>query len=146
MSFFHSFSQPSSSFAYFDNQYSLNEWYEGFFHINETNNDFQIVFEATASKGRISDIAIDDVALLNGADCTGEVTTEAAIEEIGGIYDIQSCENRCSETESEFAKGLIHNVHTNRNIERCDCHPGCINQTTCCFDYDFNCGESKDTF
>lgn len=130
----------STSSAYFDNKKSLNEWIEGFFMINKTGSDFQIVFEARAPKGRITDIAIDDVALLKGADCgLANEVTESITEEPNGIFNIQSCANRCNETESEFTNGLLEYLVNGKYTEKCDCHLGCIDLFTCCPDYQSIC-------
>lgn len=88
------------------------------------------------------------MALLSGTDCGAGAITEAATkEETGGIYDIQSCENRCTETESKFENGLFDALnsdpHRTKPIEVCDCHSDCSNLKTCCPDYPLKCGESK---
>lgn len=63
-----------------------NQWIESLFVVEEQIEDFQIVIEATAGRTRISDIAIDDVALLKGNECMNEqfqATTETVTEEDG---------------------------------------------------------------
>lgn len=119
-----------------------NQWNEAFFQVERQNKDFQIIFEATGSKGPISDIAIDDVALLNGGDCVKllklDVVTE---EENGGIYDIMSCAGRCMETESVRNSGNKTLIQDNRIVEKCDCHPECYDLKTCCLDYVTICGK-----
>lgn len=134
------------SFDYFENQYSSNEWYEGFFHIQPTKVDFQIVFEAIAIGGRICDIAIDDVSLLQGSDCTLSTSTQTPItEESDGIYDLQSCKNRCNETVSAIISALDQFVHDENSnlIERCDCHFDCEFLDTCCPDYQQQCSPCR---
>lgn len=62
-----------------------NQWIESLFVVEEQTEDFQIVIEATAGRTRLSDIAIDDVALLKGQ-CMNEqfqATTESVTEEDG---------------------------------------------------------------
>lgn len=136
------------SFNYFKNEYSSNQWHEAFFPLHPTKVDFQIVFEAIADGGRICDIAIDDVSLLHGSDCSLETTSEAITEESDGIYDIQSCKNRCNETESAIINSLDKFIHDeNYNlIERCDCHFDCDDMDTCCPDYQLQCNTSKNDF
>lgn len=108
--------------------------------------DFQIVFEASVSGGRITDIAIDDVALLNGTECIESATTKAINEEIDGIFDIRSCSNRCSETQSVILGTLnrfMDNDDDHHFVEQCDCHPDCDDIDTCCPDYQLVCSDSS---
>lgn len=97
----------------------------------------------------INDIAIDDVTLLKNEDCITflkpESATEPVNEEIGGIYNIQSCENRCNETQSVRMNDNDNGTVTvdNRIIEKCDCHMGCLDVDTCCPDFKTHCFESK---
>lgn len=126
-----------------------NRWIEGFVEIEPVQSDFQIVIEASGRNGIISDIAIDDVALLQNADCIKflkpESATEPVNEESGGIYNIQSCENRCNETQSVRMSSNDNGTVTedNRIIEKCDCHMGCLDLDTCCPDFKAHCFESK---
>lgn len=119
-----------------------NVWHEGFFQIEPTNNDFQIVIEATSSAGLTSDIAIDDVTLMKNGDCikySQSDTTETTESE--GIFEIQSCTGRCMETESVRENGTETYYKDGHVIERCDCHPECYSTdlNTCCFDYIIKC-------
>lgn len=100
------------------------------------------------AENRITDIAIDDVALLTGVDCMdgGTTTTEweTPSEEPDGIFNIQSCENRCTETKSVFTNGNETIFEDGETIEKCDCHEDCWNFGTCCIDYQLSCLDSKD--
>lgn len=63
-----------------------NQWIESLFVVEGQTEDFQIVIEATAGRTRLSDIAIDDVALLKGNECMNEQfqsTTDSVSEEDG---------------------------------------------------------------
>lgn len=115
-----------------------NQWNEAFFQIEPTNDKFQIIFEATGSNGLISDIAIDDVSLLNGGDCM-QFSKSKATEEIGGVFGTQSCENRCNETESVRISGSTTLNQNGKVIEKCDCHWDCLELDTCCIDYLLKC-------
>lgn len=132
---------------YFEKQNSQgNQWNEEIFHFEPVNGSFQIVFEASGSRAVINDIAIDDVALMKDGNCMKYFTTESVIEETDGIYDIQSCMNRCNETQSIREIGPpVYRVETSEwhLIEKCDCHWDCVNLGTCCFDYKSMCGESE---
>lgn len=96
-----------------------------------------MVFEATGSR-TISDIAIDDVSLYNDGTChagyVAEVITEA-VTESDGIYKMQSCANRCNETQSARNTGNRTIVEMNGIVEVCDCHMDCLDLETCCYDY-----------
>lgn len=129
-------------YALFDVQGSKqNLWLEALFSIEEVEEDFQIVIEALAGRSRLTDIAIDDVALLRGAECFNEAlmtSTDVATEEDGGIYDIQSCSNRCNETQPSTTTDETITVRAHGKtalIEKCDCHAGCEDIKTCCLDY-----------
>lgn len=103
--------------------------------------DFQIVVEAKPSNGIISDIAIDDVALLSGLHCIQFVQNETVFtEEPNGVYDVLSCANRCNETDSKHnATKFRPDMMTGKQVEVCDCHDQCFDLDTCCPDYIDNC-------
>lgn len=104
--------------------------------------DFQIVIEAKPISGNISDIAIDDVALLTGSRCARSAPTETtdATEEPNGVFSVMSCVNRCNETESlHNATTFQTDMMTGKQVEVCDCHDQCDDSETCCLDYNDNC-------
>lgn len=122
-----------------------NRWNEAILHIDGVESEFQMVFEATGSR-TISDIAIDDVSLYNDATChhddAAEAITEAATE-ANGIFQVQSCENRCNETlsvRSAYSNTILTDDHI---IEVCDCHADCVDAETCCYDYLSVCNLGK---
>lgn len=108
------------------------------------NESFQIVFEARGTRSNsIFDIAIDDVALMNGSNCTNN-QTESSVVEDEGIYSIQTCVDRCNEKESTIFNKTLSimqpMVIINRSIyEKCDCHAECVDLDTCCLDYKSIC-------
>lgn len=126
-----------------------NQWIEGFVEVEPVTTEFQIVIEATGRNGIyvINDIAIDDVALLKDGDCMqfvkNETATVSATEESGGIYNIQSCANRCSETQSVRGNGTDTFIEGQTITEKCDCHPECLDLDTCCPDYKSKCFEGN---
>lgn len=104
--------------------------------------DFQIVIEAKPVNGIISDIAIDDVALLSGSHCIQLVQngTDVTTEEPNGVYDVMSCINRCNETSSlRNATKFEPDMMTGKQVEVCDCHEDCGYFDTCCPDYNDHC-------
>lgn len=124
-----------------------NAWLESVFNIDEYDQDFQIVIEATAIRSTRSNIAIDDVALLSGADCTNEETKSTVVTtEEDGIFDAQSCVNRCSET-APYLRYVTEATLTSSNKTvytlDCDCYEGCVDRKSCCLDYRSVCIFSK---
>lgn len=136
---------PKNRYILFDKKNSQgNQWNEFIAKIEPIESDFQIIFEATGSNGLISDIAIDDVALLNDGDCIKSLpTTETVTEEKGGIFDVLSCVNRCTETQSIRINGSILIAEDGAITEKCDCHTECLDLGTCCIDYQSKCFDSK---
>ena len=116
-------------------------WIEEISIFEELDEDFQIVIEAIGGRVHLSEIAIDDFALLNGVDCIGteqQSTTQALDEETNGVFDIQSCLNRCNETEPSSVRDETIGVDLAGKggiIETCDCHPECEELKSCCLDF-----------
>lgn len=129
----------------FDKQSSQgNHWHEELIYIEPVDQPFQIVFEASGMRSVVSDIAIDDVALLNDTTCMKFFTTERTTEEIGGgIFDMQTCVNRCNETQSVRLNGSYTEVDQDGFLEKCDCHKECVDLGTCCFDFRNTCLDGK---
>lgn len=107
------------------------------------NESFQIVFENTGNRALINDIAIDDVALMQNGDCPLYFTTESAIDETDGIFNIQSCVNRCNETSPmrmlDDNDRITIDLLLREVFERCDCHMDCGDLGTCCPDFNSIC-------
>lgn len=116
-----------------------NAWLESVFEIDEYDEDFQIIIEATAVRTLRSNIAIDDVALLRGAECLNEELKSTSVTpEEGGIFDAQSCVNRCQtiSTYSRYVTEVILTISNKTvNILQCDCDDGCEDRKSCCLDY-----------
>lgn len=130
---------------YFEQRSSQgNHWIEERFLLKPMNESFQIVFEVRGTRtNSIFDIAIDDVALMNGSSCTNN-QTESSVLEDDGVFSIQSCYDRCHETQSTiFNKThpiMKPMVIINGSIyEKCDCHTECLDLDTCCLDYKSIC-------
>lgn len=117
-----------------------NVWHEELIALDTQTQEFQIVIEAMASEGRYSDIAIDDVALLQGANCRNEQDTMAeqttpAEEEPGGVFDVASCAGRCG-SAGVFAAGYSATLGVQLN---CSCTESCSDLGSCCLDYNRLC-------
>ncbi|XP_037046530.1 uncharacterized protein LOC119081600 [Bradysia coprophila] len=141
----------SSKYLYMEKNGSYeNAWLESVFEIDEYDQDFQIIIEATTVRTTRSNIAIDDVALLSGADCANEEFKSTAVTpEEGGIFDAQSCVNRCQET-STYARYVTEptllSSNTIVNTLQCDCFDGCVDMKSCCLDYQSVCVFDFSTF
>lgn len=82
----------------------------------------------------------DDVALLSGADCINEELKSTAVtpEEEGGIFDAQSCVNRCDENgpySGYITEATVTSSNKTVYILQCDCYEGCVDRKSCCLDY-----------
>ncbi|XP_055530962.1 uncharacterized protein LOC129721891 [Wyeomyia smithii] len=126
-----------------------NIWNEGYFDLRQQSESFQIIIEASLGMKYKSDIAIDDVSLLNGEDCRptkvegddveleptplpDDVPPEVVTED-KDIFEIESCENRCGKNISSVMKTR------NQNAVSCDCYEECVDLRTCCPDYAERC-------
>uniref|UniRef100_A0A336LS52 CSON015032 protein n=1 Tax=Culicoides sonorensis TaxID=179676 RepID=A0A336LS52_CULSO len=124
-----------------------NMWKEGFFNLPIFEEEFQIIIEGTSTRQYDSHIAIDDVELLNGADCdpaNGTKTDDDEKEDSDGIFETLSCENRCSEEKTTLlgnASDIITYANGTR-IKKCDCFYGCEELNTCCTNYKGICGSA----
>jgi MAM domain, meprin/A5/mu/Somatomedin B domain len=121
-----------------------NVWKEAYFTIDQNDEEFQIVIEASIGMSHLSDIAIDDVALMTGAHCTNEQfkSTTPEFEKNGGVFDVQTCKDRCRETESMVKNEtdvITDGAGRNDQVLHCDCFPGCGKLKTCCSDYSAVC-------
>lgn len=111
-----------------------NIWNEGFFKLQPQNESFQIVFGSSLGMRFKSDIAIDDVTLLNDQQCLGTTATEENIASVDDVvYRIDSCENRC------WNNGSVSSEKADLNIIHCDCFIGCIDGNSCCPDFIERC-------
>uniref|UniRef100_A0AAG5DHM2 Scavenger receptor class C n=1 Tax=Anopheles atroparvus TaxID=41427 RepID=A0AAG5DHM2_ANOAO len=115
-----------------------NVWHEGHIEIAEQEERFQIVFEASLGLRYKSDIAIDDVSLLQGDSCKVAVEDGLDNPEEGPTdpekvpVKIESCENRCGVSMAS----VLNNSDT---IVHCDCHEDCVINATCCPDFRERC-------
>ncbi|XP_050091020.1 uncharacterized protein LOC126574716 [Anopheles aquasalis] len=115
-----------------------NVWHEGNIDIPKQEERFQIVFEASLGNRYKSDIAIDDVSLLQGEICRaglddGLDNPEEPPTDVAKIpVKIETCENRCGSS-------ILHTVFINDTIALCDCNEDCVTNDTCCPDYRERC-------
>ncbi|XP_053666432.1 zonadhesin-like [Anopheles marshallii] len=111
-----------------------NIWHEGYVEIPLQSDRFQIVIEASLGLRYKSDIAIDDVVLLQGDSCRVAVedSEEPPPETENVPVKIESCENRCGSSMAAV-------LNSSDTIVHCDCHEDCVTSETCCPDYRERC-------
>uniref|UniRef100_A0A182W233 Probable Ufm1-specific protease 2 n=1 Tax=Anopheles minimus TaxID=112268 RepID=A0A182W233_9DIPT len=111
-----------------------NVWHEGHFEIAQQTTRFQIVIEASLGLRYKSDIAIDDVSLLQGDNCRVAVedSEEPSPEAENLPVKIESCENRCGSSMAAI-------LNNNDTIVHCDCHEDCVTSESCCPDFRERC-------
>ncbi|XP_052753070.1 uncharacterized protein LOC113515914 [Galleria mellonella] len=92
-------------------------WYGSISPLKDLADDFQIVIEGIRGKSYTSDIAIDDVAIMQGENCTKAVVPTPP------TFLSESCDGRC-------------NIFGNTEPERgCGCTVACVSSGRCCADF-----------
>ncbi|XP_062535202.1 MAM and LDL-receptor class A domain-containing protein 2-like [Armigeres subalbatus] len=107
-----------------------NAWIEGCLDVEQQNESFQFVIQASLGMRYRSDIAIDDVQLLNGSGCnTNDTILETITESDDDIIRIDSCVGRCGKNMSDSSG------ENNQNVIHCGCNNDCNDDNPCCPDY-----------
>ncbi|CAK1595559.1 unnamed protein product [Parnassius mnemosyne] len=104
-------------------------WYDAVLQLTDFSDNFQIVIEGIRGSSFTSDIAIDDVAILQGSNCTAakrEATTPS-----NNMPD--SCADRCG------------SIGKPNNELGCGCTGSCVNDGSCCPDFFDLCMFSTDS-
>ncbi|XP_012054424.1 PREDICTED: MAM and LDL-receptor class A domain-containing protein 2-like [Atta cephalotes] len=109
-----------------------NQWFHGISELPKANASFQIIIEGVRGITYVSDIAIDDVAILQGDDCIVKnesvnvtVSDEDQIEIVNAQ---QTCRDRCVSLESIVSIPPF-------GPESCLCTIDCAERSICCPDY-----------
>ncbi|XP_036140457.1 MAM and LDL-receptor class A domain-containing protein 2 isoform X2 [Monomorium pharaonis] len=112
-----------------------NQWFHGISSLPKVNVSFQIIIEGVRGISYVSDIAIDDVAILQGDECTVKNETTVTVSDYDQVEIInaqQTCRDRCvliNET-------IIFPVPTESfGPESCLCTIDCAERSICCPDY-----------
>ncbi|XP_066586047.1 uncharacterized protein [Prorops nasuta] len=113
-----------------------NQWKEGRFQLPKTDKDFQIIIEGVRGSSYVSDIAVDDVAILQGEECTKSTTevspvTDDKKDQVEIVNAMQTCRGRC-EFNYITPSTLKVPIHV---IEKCSCTFDCVEDSSCCPDY-----------
>lgn len=80
----------------------------------------------------MSDIAFDDVSILTDQECTNSIDSNEdddrkEPEDADGIFDVESCANRC------FEDATVQ-LNVNRTLT-CSCSLDCSSRDSCCPDF-----------
>ncbi|XP_055690132.1 MAM and LDL-receptor class A domain-containing protein 2-like [Lutzomyia longipalpis] len=111
-----------------------NAWHVHEVQLEAVQEPFQLFFEAQMSSSS-TDIALDDVELDLGCGAPTE-NPETTTEESGGVYQMDSCRDRCSENTTVATNGSFVKEQEDDGLSfRCDCHGECLELRTCCPDY-----------
>ncbi|KPJ19588.1 MAM domain-containing glycosylphosphatidylinositol anchor protein 1 [Papilio machaon] len=105
-----------------------NTWYDAVLPLVDFSDNFQIVIEGIRGSSFTSDIAVDDVAILQGKNCTAaqlDATTPSVL-----LSD--SCVGRCDL------------LGTQKTGNGCSCTASCFAEETCCVDFFDTCIFSND--
>ncbi|XP_014489529.1 PREDICTED: uncharacterized protein LOC106752378 [Dinoponera quadriceps] len=114
-----------------------NNWYRGIFDLPKANSSFQIIIEGRRGITYVSDIAIDDVAILQGNECivknNSTNTTVSNDDQVEVVNAQQTCRGRCvySMTETTTTPKF--------GPESCHCTFDCAERSICCPDYEEYC-------
>ncbi|XP_018393541.1 PREDICTED: uncharacterized protein LOC108772505 [Cyphomyrmex costatus] len=109
-----------------------NQWFHGISELPKANASFQIIVEGVRGISYVSDIAIDDVAILQGDDCivkNGSVNVTVSNEDQIEIVNAQqTCRDRC------VSESIVPSTPPFGPVS-CLCTIDCAERSICCPDY-----------
>ncbi|XP_011298599.1 uncharacterized protein [Fopius arisanus] len=134
-------SNPDNPQVMFErNRNQGNHWLHGIFNLPKSHDNFQIIIEGVRGTSYVSDLAIDDIAILQGEEClnaektTDEVTVTSVTAEDDQIEIInaqQSCQGRCGGNTT----GTWTTIIPSTSPDACHCSFDCADNSTCCPDF-----------
>ncbi|CAH0548931.1 unnamed protein product [Brassicogethes aeneus] len=105
-------------------------WFRSLHFLGPIEQDYQIIIEGIRGRSYISDIAIDDVKIIEN--CQREEIVSTSTTEISygtETVRVESCENHCGMVSSNNEYDIIS----------CDCDENCLDNNRCCPDYIDHC-------
>ncbi|OXU26669.1 hypothetical protein TSAR_014496 [Trichomalopsis sarcophagae] len=112
-----------------------NQWLRGLFELPTLNSSFQIIMEGIRGSSYVSDIAIDDIAILQGDECNVKNLTVSPPASDGDEVEVfnamQSCQNRCVNGLAETTPSS--ELYSNPDV--CQCTLDCAENSSCCPDF-----------
>lgn len=114
-----------------------NQWFHGIFELPKTNVSFQIIIEGLRGNSYVSDIAIDDIAILQAEECI--IKNESTSVTVGDEDQIeivnaqQTCRDRCVFSSTTPISSDTSN--SSFGPESCLCTLDCADRSICCPDY-----------
>ena len=114
-----------------------NQWLHGIFNLPKAEKGFQIVIEGVRGSSYVSDIAIDDLAILQGDKCQNvnktenEGVTEGDEDQIEQVNAQLTCRGRCKNSVTyNFTTAMPPTPS-----DTCLCTLDCAEHSVCCPDY-----------
>ncbi|XP_034950001.1 MAM and LDL-receptor class A domain-containing protein 2-like [Chelonus insularis] len=118
-----------------------NRWLHGIFDLPKSSSSFQIIIEGVRGASYVSDLAVDDVAILQGDECaeerkidtvTGRSTANSNVDQIEIVNALQSCRGRCGNTPEVNTWTTIIPLNA---PDACHCTLDCAENSSCCPDF-----------
>ncbi|XP_049825124.1 MAM and LDL-receptor class A domain-containing protein 2-like isoform X2 [Aethina tumida] len=124
-------SNLKSSWVLFDMKGNQgNVWYKSRHFIGPIDDNYQIIIEGVRGASYVSDIAIDDVKIIEDCQNEPETTTTMVSYSTELTPIIETCEDRC---------GLMAPTLATNNLITCDCDEDCWSRNRCCPDIFDHC-------
>ncbi|KAK0165406.1 hypothetical protein PV328_003921 [Microctonus aethiopoides] len=118
-----------------------NRWIHGLVDLPKSNVSFQLIIEGVRGSSYVSDLAVDDVAILQGEECnkarkidawTTVRNTISDNDQIEIVNAMQSCRGRCNVASGI---GILTTTISTILPNVCHCTIDCAENSTCCPDF-----------
>ncbi|XP_014610148.1 PREDICTED: uncharacterized protein LOC106790023 isoform X1 [Polistes canadensis] len=121
-----------------------NQWLHGIFTLPRVDKNFQLIIEGVRGMSYVSDIAVDDIAILQGKECdtnTSDISTTTMTtnnnDQVEIVSAAQTCQGRCNNSPTSMFITLEpqdEEPHVYM-VEQCQCTSDCAEYALCCPDY-----------